>query len=251
MRSTHTLVALEVDPAFYAEAREKYVAAGYDHAIFKEGDGREALDMNGIALVARSGESTQKLLADDLEDTREYARELCEERNAARAELVELKAADEAIRAYLQKVIESGSAAGLEDAPTTPMARAQDLIRGAKTGWEAFLAAGILGAAKAPLEMVLHCPECRAQHVDAPDEASGWTNPPHRTHRCKNCGWNWRPADVFTTGVASVKTRGELDGTRSVLPGAIVDDPMVRQLSEEERRGALEFWRAELDRIQK
>lgn len=67
-----------------------------------------------------------------------------------------------------------------------------------------------------PIPMVLHCPACRFQHVDAADEhrltcsynlgascdcGLYWTNPPHRTHLCKACGHLWKPANVATTGV--------------------------------------------------
>jgi hypothetical protein len=65
----------------------------------------------------------------------------------------------------------------------------------------------------APIPMILHCPDCGMQHIDKPDEASGWTNPPHRSHKCNNpdCGCIWRPADVFTTGVARIETKGTAD----------------------------------------
>jgi rubredoxin len=60
-----------------------------------------------------------------------------------------------------------------------------------------------------PIDMVLHCPNCGAQHIDAATEA--WRNPPHRSHLCHACGHIWRPADVPTNGVAAVKTRGKND----------------------------------------
>jgi len=63
----------------------------------------------------------------------------------------------------------------------------------------------------AAIPMVLHCPRCRAQHVDAPDLSIGWTNPPHRSHLCGLCGCVWRPADVPTTGVAATASRGKGD----------------------------------------
>lgn len=88
----------------------------------------------------------------------------------------------------------------------------------------------------APIDMVLFCPHCGVQHIDAPDEPSvdecpatgtacrmapngpngemqcefcasppHWTNPPHRTHLCRpqdgGCGKTWRPAMVTTNGV--------------------------------------------------
>lgn len=64
-----------------------------------------------------------------------------------------------------------------------------------------------------PLEVVLFCPVCKFQHIDAPDEAKGWTDPPHRSHLCLNpdCGHIWRPANVATRGVARVGTRGKSD----------------------------------------
>jgi hypothetical protein len=68
-----------------------------------------------------------------------------------------------------------------------------------------------LPVAPAPLDMVLHCPSCGAQHVDAADPETGWANPPHRSHLCHACGVIWRPADVPTNGVAAVQTRGAAD----------------------------------------
>lgn len=73
-----------------------------------------------------------------------------------------------------------------------------------------------------PIDMVLFCPCCGLQHIDAaePDlgssaDGSGdvplWTNPPHRSHLCRNCGHVWRPADVPTNGVEAVKTKGRND----------------------------------------
>lgn len=70
----------------------------------------------------------------------------------------------------------------------------------------------------APIDMVLHCPQCHEQHIDIPKVIDvqdggeiGWTNPPHRSHLCHNCGCIWRPADVPTNGVAKVTTRGKND----------------------------------------
>lgn len=53
----------------------------------------------------------------------------------------------------------------------------------------------------APIDMVLYCPKCGEQHIDAPiycDHVrrsctdvgcSGpWTNPPHKSHLCHGCG---------------------------------------------------------------
>jgi hypothetical protein len=62
-----------------------------------------------------------------------------------------------------------------------------------------------------PLEMRLYCPNCKAQHIDQPQPEKGWTNPPHRSHECQSCGCVWRPADVPTTGVETIKTKGTRD----------------------------------------
>lgn len=78
---------------------------------------------------------------------------------------------------------------------------------------------------RAPIDMILHCPACGLQHIDAPEESDpttwtaekygNWTNPPHRSHLCHGCGHIWRPADVPTNGVAAVKTKGEADSTHA------------------------------------
>jgi hypothetical protein len=74
----------------------------------------------------------------------------------------------------------------------------------------------------APIPMVLHCPECHLQHIDAPEPAvefdngmgtrsDAWTNPPHRSHLCHGCGCIWRPCDQPTDGVHAIGTRGKSD----------------------------------------
>jgi len=65
----------------------------------------------------------------------------------------------------------------------------------------------------APIPMLLFCPKCDLQHVDAPNPAKDWTNQPHRSHECQMCGWTWRPADVATTGVRTLETAGQGDRT--------------------------------------
>ncbi len=50
-----------------------------------------------------------------------------------------------------------------------------------------------------PVPMLLFCPQCGAQHVDAP--TATWDNPPHRTHECQACKYLWRPSNTATTGV--------------------------------------------------
>jgi acyl carrier protein len=82
-----------------------------------------------------------------------------------------------------------------------------------------------LARATAPIDMVLYCPACGKQHIDAPEPSmmamdaamfggdwpDRWTNPPHRSHLCHGCKHVWRPADVATNGVAAVKTVGKAD----------------------------------------
>ena len=75
----------------------------------------------------------------------------------------------------------------------------------------------------APIDMVLFCPACGMQHIDAAethgldvgetraDAPAEWSNPPHRSHLCHGCGHTWRPADVPTNGVQAVKTCGQND----------------------------------------
>jgi hypothetical protein len=99
----------------------------------------------------------------------------------------------------------------------------------------------------APIDVVLHCPACLEQHIDAPEpdicecghpartHVAGrcdgtyrgtthgpglceckafkvaWDNPPHRSHKCHSCGAIFRPADVPTNGVAAARTRGKAD----------------------------------------
>ncbi len=83
-------------------------------------------------------------------------------------------------------------------------------------------------AEPAPIDMVLHCPACGLQHIDAPEpdlgpsvDGSGdmplWSNPSHRSHLCHGCGHVWRPADVPTNGVAAVKTKGKADSPIAAL----------------------------------
>jgi hypothetical protein len=63
-----------------------------------------------------------------------------------------------------------------------------------------------------PIDMMLFCPKCGLQHIDAPDARTpDWDNPPHRSHLCHGCGCIWRPADIPTNGVAGIQTRGSKD----------------------------------------
>ncbi len=79
----------------------------------------------------------------------------------------------------------------------------------------------IIAGEPVPLQMVLYCPSCGMQHIDAPE--GDWTNPPHRSHLCHGCGHIWRPADVYTEGVAAILTRGKADTLQPLSAKAIAD----------------------------
>jgi hypothetical protein len=105
-------------------------------------------------------------------------------------------------------------------------------------------AAPVSAPAAAPIPMLLFCPRCGMQHVDAPmteeqyterlhesawwelggEKPERWTNPPHRSHLCHGCGHIWRPADVATNGVATLRTQGKEDGSPVPAPPADARD---------------------------
>lgn len=91
-----------------------------------------------------------------------------------------------------------------------------------------------------PLPMLLFCPACGHQHVDAPEPERDWTNPPHRSHLCAGCGGIWRPADFPTTGIVAIRTKGKVDTWTvggSVAPAASWgDDPEWEEGRSEEGR---------------
>ena len=65
-----------------------------------------------------------------------------------------------------------------------------------------------------PIPMMLFCPRCHEQHVDAPEPEKGWTNPPHATHTCQHCGTLWRPSNHNTTGVFHIGVLEPKHGAR-------------------------------------
>lgn len=89
--------------------------------------------------------------------------------------------------------------------------------------------AAVTSVAAAPIPMLLFCPACGLQHIDAPEPArdgeKAWDNPPHRSHKCHACATVWRPADVPTVGVASIQTTGQADNwdrsVHTVAAGAV------------------------------
>ena len=81
------------------------------------------------------------------------------------------------------------------------------------------------------IDVVLYCPKCSRQHIDAAEteeeytgrlfesswwESGGdkpvrWMNPPHKSHLCDRCGHIWRPSDHPTNGVARTVSGKDAD----------------------------------------
>lgn len=83
-----------------------------------------------------------------------------------------------------------------------------------------------MSESKTPIDMVLYCPKCGMQHIDAPEEPvfhdycttpefPAWDNPPHKSHLCHGCGHVWRPSDHPTNGVERTASGKDAD-TRPV-----------------------------------
>ncbi|GEM_PF-1790519 len=107
------------------------------------------------------------------------------------------------IDGYQRAFYELASMMGMTAQPISP-----------KEVWETQMRPALQAAiaAQGPVPMVLYCPRCHVQHVDAPDERTpDWQNPPHRSHLCHGCGLIWRPADVPTIGVERTQTVGRGD----------------------------------------
>ena len=100
----------------------------------------------------------------------------------------------------------------LSDMPAPVRHRGRDLLAQVEQAIRsAYLSGCCQHALGTSIPMILHCPVCYKQHIDKPNPARGWTNPPHRSHECQNCGMIWRPADVPTQGVEKIETRGKED----------------------------------------
>ena len=101
-----------------------------------------------------------------------------------------------------------------------------------------------------PIQMILHCPACGVQHIDAPDERTeAWDNPPHRSHLCHGCGHIWRPADVATKGVATIQTQGSKDSPAPATsaPGTPEAPKPPFPISDDEMAALRRFWECATD----
>lgn len=113
----------------------------------------------------------------------------------------------------------------------------QDILDDLERRIASLEAATAQASREAPIDMLLFCPKCGAQHIDAPEgrvlwgdepitEQSYtllWNNPPHRSHLCHACGNIWRPADVPTNGVKAIQTKGKADTWDFTHPAASPD----------------------------
>lgn len=120
----------------------------------------------------------------------------------------------EAAQAYrdAQDALDNREYAGINAEPHEVLMRRRNAARDdldAAIADQASAPAAPEAGEQTPVDMVLHCPDCGLQHIDAPTDE--WSNPPHRSHLCHGCGHTWRPADVPTNGVAAVKTTGKAD----------------------------------------
>lgn len=69
------------------------------------------------------------------------------------------------------------------------------------------------------IPMILHCPECKEQHIDEDEWA---TTRLHKTHLCLHCGHLWRPMDVPTVGVKNDEGSEELRGLRAAASESLL-----------------------------
>lgn len=61
-----------------------------------------------------------------------------------------------------------------------------------------------------PMDAILHCPVCHAQHRDD-DDAQCRCAPNYTSHLCRFCGNIWRPAARATYGVEALELHGRTD----------------------------------------
>lgn len=65
----------------------------------------------------------------------------------------------------------------------------------------------IYAAESKPVDMILFCPNCGLQHIDAPSDVEDC----RLSHTCGYCNYTFRPSDVPTNGVPAILTAGKAD----------------------------------------
>lgn len=207
---------------------------------------RKALEIAALASPAQAP-STEPILQDKpiawlTPDLRRVASNLAIEQARRGGSVVAGSLANYSVPAYRRATpVQPVPASPAHSLPATPteamvdafenaMEAANTYIKNFPAAYKAMLAAAPASPA-APIDMVLHCPACGKQHVDAVEDlpmampgsmaegSAGWVNPPHRSHLCHACGHIWRPADVPTNGVQAVKTTGKADSP--IAAGAV------------------------------
>lgn len=93
---------------------------------------------------------------------------------------------------------------------------AEGVLRDATDPEPAVIPAEVVDVHSTPIDMILHCPSCHHQHIDAPE--ASWTNPPHKSHLCAKCATIWRPCDLPTNGVRAIETCGKADTWTTLGP---------------------------------
>lgn len=181
-------------------------------------DIKKALAAQGLRVVEACDQHETLLLLDGLRHRLEAMRKR-NKRDAQR--IAELEAEVERLRAFE----EEPAAPPIDPEHQALVGRAvEERVEG--TG------AGRPLRSVVPVPMVLHCPACGTQHVDAPEPERQWTNPPHRSHLCHSCGHVWRPADVATVGVDAIATKGKADSPPAMNRRPVVPMEAIRELWE-------------------
>lgn len=87
----------------------------------------------------------------------------------------------------------------IDRADSSDFDRIRKVVAGYALGSESLLPEfdAIVEASHSPVPLILTCPACSERHIDEGEFATR----PHRTHRCSDCGLEWRPANIPTVGV--------------------------------------------------
>lgn len=204
IRTAHTYALLEVSKGAYWEIHKRLQEADYQHAFGDEGE----IDMHGIALTESKQdlpELFQAIMKEIRESSDGHSVELSVETTN---QICDLLSVSDILQARPGDIFVLRLNRGVSQAAIRGMADTikSTLPKGVKA---IILEYGMDFGTLPPIDMLLYCPKCQSQHVDAPFGA--WDNPPHRSHLCHSCGHIWRPSDHCTNGVAVIATKGEKD----------------------------------------